>query len=410
MKPGLRHRLSREDRAKVSGRRRPAARPALRLPALSGTALRLLGGALGVVIVVAVLAHLLGGRGGLPEGGEGAVDEDLAAWCVEVELAARDAAAALGLRESWIMRFEPGSTGGDSVLTVMEFRFPGDLHKEVLNLAMTRAVESLGGGIVRGVEHSAARVELEVARRGVMTHRFVLQRYSGYRRHAGRLALVIDDFGRASQATLDAFVGLGIPWTATVIPGTPSATRQARWFSARGVCLLVHMPMEPEAGEEWELGEGALYTTTARDDVDALVAAALSEVPGARGLNNHMGSAATADPDLMRALMRALADRGLFFLDSRTIASSVAAAEAERAAIPWAERDVFLDPEDDPEIIERQFASALDRARRTGRAVVIGHPRANTLTVLQRRIPQAREAGFEFVTVDRLLNRPGRRP
>ena len=43
----------------------------------------------------------------------------------------------------------------------------------------------------------------------------------------------------------------------------------------------------------------------------------LDSVPGAVGVNNHMGSAATADPRLMRVVARVLARRGLFFVDSR---------------------------------------------------------------------------------------------
>ena len=407
---GTRYRPSREERSTLKGRRsRSGSAGGRTLPPIPPLLLQLLGGILGLAIVIVALGQLLGGRS--PESGPGdEPGEDLAAWYPEVELAARDTAAALGLRENWIVPIAPGSEGGDSVLTVIEFRFPGDLHKEVLNLTLTRAIEALGGSVVRGVERNDARVELEIARRGTLTHRFILQRYSRYERHAGRLALVIDDFGRASQATLEAFAALGIPWSATVIPGSPEAARQARWFSARGVTVLVHMPMEPEAGEEWELGEGALYLDTPRENVADLVDAALAEVPGAVGLNNHMGSAATADTDLMRALMRALGERELFFLDSRTTGASVAGAEAERAGLAWAGRDIFLDPEDELDVIEEQFALALDQARRVGRSIIIGHPRANTLAVLERDVPRARDEGFEFVTVDRLLSRPGRRP
>jgi polysaccharide deacetylase 2 family uncharacterized protein YibQ len=110
----------------------------------------------------------------------------------------------------------------------------------------------------------------------------------------------------------------------------------------------------------------------------------------------------------MKALMEALNERDLFFIDSRTTAASVGVEEAARAGVPWATRDVFLDSEDDPVLIEQQLRTALDHARRTGFVVLIGHPRRNTLDVLQRLIPGVRSEGFEFVTVDRLLRRPGR--
>jgi polysaccharide deacetylase 2 family uncharacterized protein YibQ len=167
--------------------------------------------------------------------------------------------------------------------------------------------------------------------------------------------------------------------------------------------------MEPEAGDDWELGDGAIYADTPREEVDRLVAEAVGEVPGASGLNNHMGSRATREPAVMRALMNSLKARGLYFLDSRTTGGSVAAGEAERAEIAWAQRDVFLDPEDDRAVIERQFRQALEMAGRNGSVILMGHPRQNTLEVLRELLPRARQAGFEFVTLDRLVNRPGRR-
>jgi polysaccharide deacetylase 2 family uncharacterized protein YibQ len=291
----------------------------------------------------------------------------------------------------------------------MEFRVPGDLHLEVLNLELTRAVEMAGGEVVRGIELNDARVELEIARHGRRTHRFVLQRYSGYSRHAGRIGIVIDDFGRASEVILDGFSGLGVPWTATIIPGTPNDAVQAGYFAARGIPILLHMPMEPEAGDGWDLGNGAIYADTPLDEVGDLIGDAIAEVPGAIGVNNHMGSRVTQVPSIMRAVMADLQERGLFFLDSRTSPASIAADEAERAGIPWAARDIFLDPEDQVSVIEEQFRQALNVARWNGSAIMIGHPRANTLQTLQRLIPAARQAGFEFVTIDRLLHRSGRR-
>ncbi|MFC1500569.1 divergent polysaccharide deacetylase family protein, partial [Candidatus Zixiibacteriota bacterium] len=225
---------------------------------------------------------------------------------------------------------------------------------------------------------------------------------------AGRIGIVIDDFGRASQEMLSGYAGLGVPWTASVIPGSANSTAQARYFSARNIAILLHMPMEPESGEEWELGDGAIYAETERDDVATLLEAAFRDVPGAIGLNNHMGSLATQESTVMRAVMLDLRERGLFFLDSKTTALSIAADEAERAGIPWAERHIFLDPEDDVPVIEEQFQQALDLARRNGSAIMIGHPRVNTLEVLQRLVPAARQEGFEFVTVDRLLHRSER--
>ena len=67
-------------------------------------------------------------------------------------------------------------------------------------------------------------------------------------------------------------------------------------------------------------------------EVPAALAGMLETVPHAVGVNNHEGSRATSDPALMDALMPALRERGLFFIDSRTAAATVA---YDAAATLW---------------------------------------------------------------------------
>ena len=405
--PTGRHRLSREERVRVGGRR-PGLRLVLPSPRLTPAKLRLIGGMGGVVIVVAVLARLLGSGSVIVPVGGGPDQEEILRWQEAVEGATMQRILELGMRESWVHLHPPGSPEGDSLLTVIEFRVPGDLHIEVLNLVLTKAVEESGGDIVRGVELNDARVELDVAYKGSRTHRFILQRYSGYRREAGLISIIIDDFGATAQEILVQFADLDFQWTATVIPGHPYSHNQARYLASRGIPVLVHMPMEPEAVDEWELGEGAIYADTPEEEVDSLVEEAVDEIAVAQGLSNHMGSRATTEQSVMRALMASLKARNLYFIDSYTTAASVAASEADRAGVLWARRNVFLDPEDDTGVIEEQFRRSLDLARQNGSVIMIGHPRVRTLEALRRWIPRAREAGFEFVTVDRLLRRSGR--
>jgi hypothetical protein len=59
-------------------------------------------------------------------------------------------------------------------------------------------------------------------------------------------------------------------------------------------------------------------------EVRSLLEEELDRVPFVRGVNNHMGSKVTADAGMMRAILQPIRERGLFFLDSRTTAKSVA--------------------------------------------------------------------------------------
>jgi polysaccharide deacetylase 2 family uncharacterized protein YibQ len=107
----------------------------------------------------------------------------------------------------------------------------------------------------------------------------------------------------------------------------------------------------------------------------------------------------------MRAILGVVGGKGLFFLDSRTTAETGAFGWAREAGIPAARRDVFLDDDPDAEKVAAEFARLLELARQRGAAIAIGHPRPATFEVLEREVPRARAAGFEFVPVSYLLER-----
>ena len=78
------------------------------------------------------------------------------------------------------------------------------------------------------------------------------------------------------------------------------------------------------------------------DEIRKRVRSYLEILPKAVGANNHMGSRATQDERVMSAVLDELKAAGLFFVDSRTIATSVAYQLAREKLIPTAKRDMFL--------------------------------------------------------------------
>ena len=56
-----------------------------------------------------------------------------------------------------------------------------------------------------------------------------------------------------------------------------------------------------------------------------------------------MGSAVTANPEIMKIIMEYMAHNNKFFLDSRTTTDSVAYIAAQNQGVVFTERDVFLD-------------------------------------------------------------------
>jgi polysaccharide deacetylase 2 family uncharacterized protein YibQ len=219
-----------------------------------------------------------------------------------------------------------------------------------------------------------------------------------------RVAVVIDDLGR-SLAEVRGLEALGVPLSYAVLPfetKTPQVVAALRRGDRE---ILCHLPMQPSNGAN--PGPGALLRSMNAEELLAGTRAALRAVPGATGVNNHMGSSFTTDVHAMRVVLGELSRHGLFFLDSRTSGQSVGYAQARALGLPAARRQVFLDGDPDPEIIRRQFRQLLAEAHKQGAAIGIGHPYPETLQVLAEEVPRATELGYEFVPVSYLLDASG---
>lgn len=221
----------------------------------------------------------------------------------------------------------------------------------------------------------------------------------------GTLALVIDDLGRSIDELRD-LEALGIPISWSVLPFEPRTGDVVAWLSQGDHEVLCHLPMEASNGAN--PGPGALTSAMSPSDLAAATREALARVPIAVGVNNHMGSQVTSDATAMAAILGVVREQGLFFVDSRTSADTVAYETARAMGIPAAERQIFLDADASAEGVREQFARWRQVARERGAAVAIAHPRPHTLEVLREEVPKAKEEGFVFVPVSFVLDRTGR--
>ena len=223
----------------------------------------------------------------------------------------------------------------------------------------------------------------------------------------GVVAVVIDDVGWDDTA-LAALADLHAPLALSVLPGTPRAAEAIALAKTKGWDLMLHLPMEPEAGKAEK------ETILLADDdatIRARVAAALAKVPGAIGLNNHQGSKATADARVLRAVLSVVKERGLFFLDSRTTAASQGESAAHALGVPFLARDVFLDDAaaeakeaaGSSVALDAAWEKAVALAKAKGQAVIIGHPHRESVVFLAERLPALGKQGLRAVRVSELV-------
>ncbi len=217
-----------------------------------------------------------------------------------------------------------------------------------------------------------------------------------------RISIIIDDLGNLRSAA-DRTLALDGPIACAVLPHTPLAQYIGKRAPQLGKEVLLHLPLQP-IGEALPAGLGGIDLDNTRRQLAGILTANLNSIPNVAGVNTHMGSLLTQHPGHMHWLMTELQRRGdLFFVDSRTTASSVAQRMAAEVGVPATRRNVFLDNSTDPREIDREFNRLKALARLHGSAVAIGHPYDETLAYLEWVLPRLRGEGIELVPVAELI-------
>ena len=217
----------------------------------------------------------------------------------------------------------------------------------------------------------------------------------------GRLAILLDDGGQkmdlvATAGKLPPEVGVAI------LPFLPSSAETAFSMHEAGHEVWLHLPME--AVGDSDPGPGALMVDMTDEQLRDAVFMAINNIPHVVGINNHMGSKATANLRMMTWMMQDLAAMGLAFLDSRTTVDTVAEEAARVQGVKTGRRHVFLDNERTEAAIREQLEEAVYRARMEGEIIAIGHLNEVTVAVLASELPDLEKRGVDLARPTELLN------
>ena len=214
-------------------------------------------------------------------------------------------------------------------------------------------------------------------------------------RQRGKIVLILDDVGFDKQPIAEA-TRIDPNLNFSVLPNAPHAVEFATLLHRQGFEVLCHLPMEPEQYPRVSPGSGAVLTSMTDEQIVRTTLSNVERVPYARGVNNHMGSRATADRRVMNAVLSALPE-DMYFIDSRTTPASVAATVAHEMSIRAATRNVFLDDIETDDAVRRQLRDLARESEERGVAIGIGHMYPVTIRVLSAEIPELRRQGFKLI-------------
>ena len=215
-----------------------------------------------------------------------------------------------------------------------------------------------------------------------------------------KIALVIDDCGVNQYRTKQAIEKLPKEVTLSYLPYAKEIQSQVDMGKEDGHEIMLHIPMEAVSYNE--AGENTLLTSWDDDKLLTQTKKYLDSFDGYIAVNNHTGSKFTQNKDKMTVVLNEVKARNLAFLDSVTIGNSVAYSTAKDMEIPAARRNIFIDHSPEVEYIYKQLLKAEDYAKNKGTAIVIGHPRTNTITALELWIPTLEAKNIELIPVSKV--------
>jgi polysaccharide deacetylase 2 family uncharacterized protein YibQ len=216
-----------------------------------------------------------------------------------------------------------------------------------------------------------------------------------------KVIIIIDDLGVDRKRSLE-ILDLPAPITAAFLPYAKGVKSMADNASIRGHEILIHMPMEAETSK---IDLGSIHLKSDMDPKEILenLDKAFHSINGFIGINNHMGSKLTQDQRAMEVVMSELYKRGLAFVDSKTISTSIAEKMAADHNVPHAGRDVFLDHDPSYEGVIASLQRVEEVAKRQGYAVAIGHPKENTIRALREWLPTLDKKKLILVPVSSVI-------
>ena len=284
------------------------------------------------------------------------------------------------------------------------------------NYAVSRRVEEMGGAVLGGREAAEARggtrvtLLLGLPRRALVELALVRRARpeEPAERPAPRLALVLYGFGDDVEQARSAFE-TPLPFAVAIVPGAKSSGALFRAARERDREVVLHVPLEPVNYPQLDPGPGTLLVTTRPDRATGTVRRWLDLAGPVVGVANHMGSFATQDMTLMRAVYRELRRRELPFIHVQPAAGAVCRSVAAEMGVVYDEPGAVLDAETraaSAKALDARWDAILARARERGRLTVWVRATPLAREWLQRATTRRRLGDVDLAPLSAVMRRP----
>jgi polysaccharide deacetylase 2 family uncharacterized protein YibQ len=194
-----------------------------------------------------------------------------------------------------------------------------------------------------------------------------------------KLVIIIDDIHTKSE--LSQITSLPFSVTPSIVPpyrlahNTPKLAKNLRHY-------MVHLPMESSSAK-FNRQYKTILTSWNQHQIDDRIKNIREMFPNARYINNHTGSVLTSNYHSMDMVYSALNKYGFRFIDSYTTSKSVVKKVSSKYHKRYLKRDIFIDNVQSVAYIKKQIKKGINKAKKRGYSIIIGHPHKATLKALK---------------------------
>ncbi|MDD3051569.1 MAG: divergent polysaccharide deacetylase family protein [Candidatus Cloacimonetes bacterium] len=276
------------------------------------------------------------------------------------------------------------------------------------NMIITGQVQLIGGELIEGNEAANQQSQTIIFSDSAANQKVYVEIYydtkDRYEEESPKIAIVVDDFGVYSGELLDKYCALDPAVTFAIIPELRHSKDVMEKAVAFGHETIVHLPMEPLSYPKSDPGKNAIFVHQSDSEIERRVEGFIKSLPLCVGMNNHMGSLATSDERVMKAVLKVVGKHNLYFVDSFTSSSSVAYKVAQQMLIPSFKRDLFIDTPDITEKTLNKYIQDLKKMKENSdQVLVITHCTREKLNHLILFMEKVQAIGYEIVPVSALF-------
>ena len=193
-----------------------------------------------------------------------------------------------------------------------------------------------------------------------------------------KLAIIIDDVHTKKQ--IEAIKKLNLHITPSIFPPYV-LSKHSNQLAKLIKHSMIHLPME-SGSRQFNKQYKTLMTSFSDEKLADRVMELRMLFPHTTYVNNHTGSVFTSNYKAMKKLYIALKMEGFKFVDSVTDSTSKVDTIAREFGDRYIKRNIFLDNRHTVSYIHKQLKKAVNKAKKNGYAIAIGHPHKTTIKAL----------------------------